>query len=118
MEAACTLCATESTESAKSSSASERVSTRTAAASCAWVEAAIGVECRGAVGIVGLLLVGVGEDFVGGLGGGELFFRGGFLVSIGVVFLCEAVVCLLDVGGGGVFIDAEGFVWIGYCGGR
>jgi hypothetical protein len=111
------LGAAESTEPAKSSSSSERVSTRAATARCTRVEAAIGVECRGAVGIIGLLLVGVGQDFVGGLGSGELFFGGGFLVGVRVIFLCEAVVCFLDVGGGGVFIDAEGFVWIGYCGG-
>lgn len=109
--------AAESTKSAKSSSSSEGVSAGAATACCAWVEATIGVECRGAVGIIGLLLVGVGEDFVGGLGSRELFFGGGFLVGVRVVFLCEAVVGFLDVGGGGVFIDAEGFVWIGYRGG-
>jgi hypothetical protein len=80
------------------------------------VEAAILVKGGGAVGIVGFLLVGVGEDFVGGLGGGEFVFCGGFLVGIGVVLLRKAVVGFLDVRGGGVLVDTERLVRVGYCG--
>lgn len=51
------------------------------------------------------------------MGGGKLFFGSGFLVGVGVVLLCEAIVGFLDVCGGCGFVDAEGAVWVSYCGG-
>jgi hypothetical protein len=35
-----------------------------------------------------------------------------------VVFLCKAVIGLLDVGGAGTLVDTESSVGIGYCGRR
>jgi hypothetical protein len=69
------------------------------------IEPAILVEGRSAVRVVGLALLGVREQLVRGLGGGELVFGAGVFVGVGVVFFGEAVVCFFDVGGGGGFGD-------------
>ena len=73
------------------------------------------IECRGAVLIVGCLFLGVGQDFVGGLGVGEFVFGGGVFVRVWVVFFREGVVGFFDVGRGGGFGDAEGGVGVFGC---
>jgi hypothetical protein len=118
LETTCALGSSEAAKSAKASSCEWVAAWAAGSCSCAWVEAAICVECGGSVCIVCLLLLCVGENFVCGLGGGESVFCGGLFVCVGVVFLCEAVVCFLDVCGGSILVDAEGFVRVGYCVGR
>ena len=59
---------------------------------------AAGIEACSTKLVVLLPLLRIGEDLVGRLDIGKLVFRVGILVRVWVVFLCEAVVCLLDLG--------------------
>jgi hypothetical protein len=102
---------------AKPTEAAEASAEGVASSSCASprVETAILVKGSRSVRVVGLLLLSVGQDFVSRLRGGELLLGRGFLVCVGMEFLREAVVCLLDIGGRGALVDAERLVGIRYC---
>ena len=102
--------AAEAAEAAEPPEARERV----AAARTGARARGVGVEARGAlvegggaVRVVGLLLLGVGQDLVGGLRVRELVFSGAFFVRVRVVFFGEVVVGFLDLRGRGVAADAE-----------
>lgn len=84
----------------------------TAEGVASWRAASARIETGGTILVELLLLLRIGQNLVRGLDVGEAVFRVCVFVGIGVVFLSETVVCLLDVGGGGGLVYSERLVWI------
>lgn len=78
----------------------------------AWCTTSTGVEAGSTELVVLLLLFGVGENFVGALNVGEAVLCRSVLVRIGMIFLREAVISLLDFRCRGRLANSKSFVWV------
>lgn len=68
------------------------------------------IEASGSKLVKLLPLLRVGQDLIGGLDVGEMLLRTVVLVRIGMVFLGQAIVGLLNIGSRCAFGDSEGLV--------
>jgi hypothetical protein len=101
-------------ESSLSTKAAERITTTAEGVACAAEgiasRSAAGIEACSAKLVILLSLLRVGEDLIGRLNIRKPVFRVGILVRVWMVFLCEAVVCLLDLGRRRTFAYAQSLI--------